>query len=130
MKAKFLGSTVALILGALSFAGSIAQAARGDHGANPLGGTVIIIGALAYRSFKRRRLALVASTIWRQVIELLALALIVFLVVLQNDLKTRVANDPVPNVLLPLWVFIAYAALFFKPQVALLDRGPESNAGN
>lgn len=114
MKLKFLGSTIALILGVLSFLGAIGQIGSGNVNANPIRGVVIILGALAYKSLKKRKLGIVKSTRTRQFLETLALILILGLIVLQKDFKTQLANDPVPNFVIPLWVFIAYGVFYFK----------------
>ncbi|MDR4505462.1 MAG: hypothetical protein MRK01_11840 [Candidatus Scalindua sp.] len=114
MKHKFIGSTIALVLGILLFLGSIAQISSSIVQTSPLAGEVMILGSLAYRSLKKRRLGLVESTNLRQIIEIIALVLIVALVVLQKDFKIQLAYHPVPNIIIPLWSFIAYSIIFFK----------------
>jgi len=82
-EARHLGSTVTLLLGALAFCGAASRIGNGD----PLvagvltAGLVLILGALVYRSAKRRRLGEVASTPARWVLEGIAIVLM-FLVVL------------------------------------------------
>ena len=108
---KHIGSTIALILGFLSFAGSVANPA------NPGGliaGPVIILGALAYRSAKKRKLGEVHNTALRKGLEISALIIIAAAILLQKDLKTLIATDPVPNQIIPLWVIIAYIVIAFK----------------
>jgi hypothetical protein len=114
MKRKFIGSTIALILGIILLVSSISQIATGKIKADPLVGEVMILGSLAYRSLKKRRLGIVKSTYYRKVFETLALILILALVILQRDFKMRLINDPLANFLIPIWAFIAYGIFFFK----------------
>lgn len=116
MKRKFLGSTIVLILGILTFLGSIAQISSGSLHASTLAGEGMIFGSLAYRSLKKRRLGLVESTKLRQFLEIIALGLIIALVVLQKDFQIQLAQDPVPNVIIPVWALIAYSVIYFKRQ--------------
>ena len=105
---KHIGSTIALILGFLSFAGSV------TNPSNPSGliaGPVIILGALAYRSAKKRKLGEVRNTALRKGLELLALTLIAAAILLQNDLKNLITTDPVPNLIIPLLAIIAYIVI-------------------
>jgi hypothetical protein len=80
---RHLGSTVTLLLGTLAFFGAASRIGNGD----PLvagvltAGLVLILGALVYRSAKRRRLGEVASTPARWVLEGIAIVLM-FLIVL------------------------------------------------
>lgn len=113
MKRKFIGSTVALILGTISFLAAIAQTANGNA-SNPLAGEIMILGALAYKSLKKRKLGIVKQSGARQTYELALIALIILLVALQNDLKSQIAIYPFQNIIIPLWALIAYAVLFFK----------------
>jgi hypothetical protein len=107
---KHIGSTIALILGVLSFA-------SGVNAGSPSGlvaGPVIILGALAYRSAKKRKLGEVNNTPLRKGLEVLALIMIAAAILLQKDLKNLIATDPVPNIIIPLWAIIAYAVIAFK----------------
>ena len=80
---RHLGSTVTLLLGALAFFGAASRIGNGD----PLvagvltAGLVLILGALVYRSAKRRRLGEVASTPARWVLEGIAIVLMFLIVV-------------------------------------------------
>ena len=114
MNKKFIGSTVVLVLGILSFLGAVSQIPMGITGINPLAGLVMILGALAYKSLKKRKLGIVKQSLIRSVLEYVALALIVLLIVLQNNLMDQIANDPVPNMIIPVFVFIAYGIVYFK----------------
>ena len=114
MKTRFLGSTVTLILGILSFLGAISQIANKESAVNPLAGIVMVLGALAYKSLKKRRLGMVTSGLLRKCFEILAMISIAALVLLQRDLKAQIETDPVPNIIIPLWIFVAYGIWFFK----------------
>jgi hypothetical protein len=80
---KHLGSTVALFLGGLAFIGAASRIGNGDPVAPGVlkAGLVLILGALVYRSAKRRRLGEVAATPARWVLEGIAIVLM-FLIVL------------------------------------------------
>lgn len=108
---KHIGSTVALILGFLSFAGSVANP---SNSSGFVAGPVIILGALAYRSAKKRKLSEVSNTALRKVLELLALIAIAAAILLQNDLKNLIVTDPVTNLIIPLWAIIAYVVIASK----------------
>ena len=112
---KHIGSTIALTLGILSFAGSL-------NPVNPSGllaGPIIILGVLAYRSAKKQMLGEVKTTLLRKGLEVSALVIIAAAVLLQNDLKTRIATDPVPNMIIPLWAIIAYIIIASKTKKAI-----------
>jgi hypothetical protein len=80
---RHFGSTIALLLGALAFLGAASRIGNGDPLAAGVlaAGLVLILGALVYRSAKRRRLGEVASTPARRVLEGIAIVLM-FLIVL------------------------------------------------
>jgi hypothetical protein len=80
---RHLGSTAALLLGALAFLGAASRVGNGDPIAAGVlaAGSVLILGALVYRSAKRRRLGEVTSTPARWVLEGIAIVLM-FLIVL------------------------------------------------
>ena len=93
---RFLGSTLTLVLGAMYFLGGVAQIAEGVNStgpvvgpvnnAGPVVGPMMFLGALAYRSRKRRRLGLRRTSVLRWSLEMLTL----------------------PNLLIPLWIIAAY----------------------
>ena len=87
----------------------------------------MILGALAYRSAKKRKLGEVTTTLLRKGLEASALVIIAAAVLLQNDLKNHIANDPVPNVIIPLWAIIAYIVIVLKTKKATEEVGADSN---
>ncbi|HUQ38314.1 MAG TPA: tetratricopeptide repeat protein, partial [Aestuariivirga sp.] len=106
---KHIGSTIALILGILGFASGLTQLTD-----MIVGGPALILGALVYRSCKKRKLGEVDNTTLRLVLELTALASIVLLIGLQNDLRNRIIQEPVPNLIIPLCVILAYAIVVLR----------------
>lgn len=116
---KHLGSTIAIILGLIMMAAIAAQ----PQSSLPLAGAVTLLGALAYRSCKRRGLSEVPSTALRKGLEIAALVAAVLLIVLQADLKQRLILDPVPNILPILWALAAYAIALFRKYPASLAKG-------
>jgi hypothetical protein len=114
---RFLGSTVALWIGTISLAGGISQIANGDA----TGGTdtiivalVIILGSLAYRSLKQRRLGLKEDTAQRRAVEGVLLVLVLLSVVLQKRPLDQIHNEPFGSLYVPVWIFAAYAILLFQ----------------
>ena len=81
---KHLGSTVALLLGSLVFLGAASRIGNGDPAAPAAlkAGLVLILGALIYRSAKRRRRGEEASTPARRVLEGIAIVLMFLSVLL------------------------------------------------
>ena len=121
---RHIGSTIALILGFLSFASSVANPS------NPSGfvaGPVIILGALAYRSAKKRKLGEVNSTLLRKGFEASALVIIAAAVLLQNDLKNLIVTDPVSTVIIPLWAIVAYIVIVSKTKKGTEEVGTVNN---
>ena len=113
---KHLGSTAAFVLGLLTLSAGVAQPGAG---ALLVAGPIILVGALAYRSAKKRLLGEVASSLVRRGAETLAILLIIATVLLQRNAVQQLVLDPVPNLLIPLWAIIAYAVIAFrKPKQA------------
>ena len=85
------GSTVALILGCLVFLGAASRVGNVDPAAPGVlkAGLVLILGALIYRSAKRRRLGEVASTPARWVLEGIAIVLMFLSVLLHGPPERR-----------------------------------------
>ena len=108
---KHLGSTLSLVLGALTLAAGITQPASGGL---LVAGPVIILGALAYRSAKKRYLGEVANSMLRRSLEAAALLLLLAVVALQRNVTELIESDPVPNLLIPLWAVMAYAIVGFR----------------
>lgn len=95
-------------MGFLSFAGAVSNPANSS---GLITGPVIILGALAYRSAKKRKLGEVRSTTLRKVLEASALGLVAAAILLQRNLVNKIVEEPFSNVFIPLWVFIAYVVI-------------------
>src|SRR5690349_739974 len=114
---RHIGSTIALVLGILYFISALSP-----PGPGLVAGPIMIIGALAYRSAKKRKLGEVASTTTRKVLEIAALVLVCAVVLMQNNLKEHIAQEPVPNALIPLWAVLAYVMANIIPWKSDLHR--------
>lgn len=112
---RHLGSTVALVVGCLALVGGLASIAGGGNGSALIGGLVMILGAFAYRSAKKRKLGEVQPNIKRRVVEYGLLLLIVLIIVSQNNFMHRFVTDPVPNLLIPAWAVLAYLIVIAIP---------------
>jgi CheY-like chemotaxis protein len=113
-----LGSTVAVVFGVLAFFGAMGGVGSGDHAFEGLltAGSVLILGALAYRSAKKRRLGEVASTPLRCVGEGIAILLLLLSVLLQKDLEKQIVTEPFATVLIPVWALVAYLLVALWPR--------------
>lgn len=118
---KFLGSTIALVLGILSLLGGVNSAASGDPtGASSMAtGISMTLGALAYKSCKKRQLGLVQNTPLRRGFEILAMLVIAWgmfwpMILVHNGLTSwiiRLIQDPLSYGVAPLWALVAYIAV-------------------
>ena len=105
MDRRFVGSTVALVLGFFLLMTGLTAASRGQDAigqGQALSGAGAILGALAFRSLKRRRLGLCDNSIARRVAEAAAFLSIVALVLLQSNLLAR-NREPSPHPAIPAW---------------------------
>jgi GYF domain 2 len=122
---RHLGSTVCLILGTVFFVAGLAHliTGMGTEGAL-VSGPFMVLGAIAYRSAKKRRLDEAAPTVARRFVEVGLLLLICALVLTQNDLRYQITTHPVPNLIVPLWAIVAYSAvnLIHIPKGSLSNR--------
>lgn len=108
-----IGSTIALAIGVLSILAGLSNPSAS------ITGMVITLGALAYRSAKKRKLGTVRSSLSRPAIELVAILTALAVVLLQNDLAFLIQSDPVPNLIIPVWVLVAYVSvLIWMPRGA------------
>ena len=80
-----------------------------------LAGVVMILGAVAYRSAKERKLEEAKWVLTRRVLEVALIVLICVVILAQNDLKHRIATDPIPNSIIPIWAIGAYVIIAFLP---------------
>ena len=108
---RHLGSTIALIFGGLSIVSGVAK-----PGPILIAGIIVILGALAYRSAKKRKWGEVKSTVPRIVAELAAILLIGVLIFGQNNPQKEITNDPVPNLVIPVLAVIPYVVMTLIPR--------------
>jgi uncharacterized membrane protein YbhN (UPF0104 family) len=107
---KHIGSTAAIVFGIIMFLAGANPANKGWLAT----GLVVIFGALAYRSAKKRKLSEVRQSVVRKGFELLALLMVAAETLLKNDLKNLIATDPIINFIIPVCVFIAYIVISIK----------------
>lgn len=108
------GSILSLIGGALLFLGAVGQITNpnGNH-SGLVSGPVMILGALIYRSAKKRR-ETQNNNLVRVIGELVGLLAILFLAFGQNNLQQRLITDPVSNLIIPVWALIAYVVAAYR----------------
>jgi hypothetical protein len=111
---KHLASTIALGIGVLSVVSGLTKMSS-----TLIAGIIIILGALAYRSAKRRKLGEITHSSLRKTLQICAIVIIIAAVVLQKNLTYHIATDPVPNLIIPLWAIIAYLVIALKKQKAV-----------
>jgi hypothetical protein len=130
---RHLGFTIALVFGALALIVGINAITTnsGPTGGTALLGLITILGALAYRSAKRRKLGEVGSTTFRKCLEVALLLAIVALIFAQNDVKRALAEEPIANCLAPVWAIAAYLILIIRSRqpVAGYRLGPSLAVG-
>jgi len=113
--AKLYGSSAAVAFGSLYFISAISAIAKNTGGsANGLFlGPAIILGALAYKSAKKRKLNIIETTVVRESFEIAAILLVLASVLMLNvSIKKFMAENPVPF-LLWLWALIPYFIMVF-----------------
>jgi hypothetical protein len=113
---EFYGSSVAVFLGILYFGSGVNAIAQNTGGStNGLFlGPAIILGALAYKSAKKRKLNIVTTSKIRMALEVIAILLVLASVVLMrnDDIRRFIAEEPV-SFLLWLWALIPYFIMVF-----------------
>ena len=112
---KHIGSTLALVLAVISLAAGVSQPSM------LVAGIVILLGALAYRSAKKRSLGEVPNSNLRRSVEAVAVALAVAAVALQANVRELIVADPVPNFLVPVWVVVAYLVVALRKPSSVSD---------
>jgi hypothetical protein len=117
---RHAGSSIAFLAGGLAIIGelsNLAQTGDGPHkgGTMIIAGIVMFLGALAYRSAKKRRLGEATSIRTRQFLEVALLVLICIAVLRQHNLSDLIKTDPVPNIVMPVWAILVYFAVAFLP---------------
>ena len=108
---KNLGSSLALFVGCIAIlVGLLALVQNSSQQDTFRTGIVMVLGALAYRSAKKRRLGEVESTKMRISFEIILLAGICAAIFGQSNFPERMMTNAVTNVLVPTWALVAYLA--------------------
>ncbi len=108
-KHRMIGSMAGLILGVLGVLGAVGRLGEGeDPGGTLVAGPFMILGAVAYRSRKRRLLGLRPDTKGRVVFEIACLTLLTLAWLGLRDLVLHIVEDPVPHLVIPVWALAAY----------------------
>lgn len=133
-KHRMIGSMLALILGVSGCLGGLGRlASEGEDAfASIVSGLFMILGAVAYRSRKRRLLGLRPDTQGRVVFEIACLALLTLAWLALGDLALRIVDDPVGHLVIPVWALAAYpsAGLRIRPETSERQaRGAKSWTG-
>lgn len=116
---SFIGSFVAIFVGIFSIIGGL-NGPRDFDGI--VGGAGIIIGALAYRSAKRRHLGLRPNSRLRRGIEI-GLLVLVFLPAVGRGMQgwSILSDAPISGIFVPLWSLAAYAWISTRKTEATAD---------
>ena len=104
---KFIGADSALGLGIISILGGLSQ-----QSSLLSAGIYMVLGSLAYKSAKKRKLGITQPSKVKFIFELIAIALIVVLVLLTN--RELLVEDPFVSLIIPIWAVIAYLVISFK----------------
>lgn len=107
MKESFVGSTVAMFMGAISAIGQLRHWPNINED-NIWGVLTAVLGALAYRSAKQTRLGLKGATTWRRGMEFSLLLMVCFPIFPAMKETDGFVHRPWSAVLIPLWAGAAY----------------------
>jgi hypothetical protein len=121
---SLVGSFIVMFVGAFSILGGLLD----PHPASDvvMGGTTMILGALAYRSAKRRRLGLKTDSKLRHGVEGFLLVLVcVPVVILASKGPSVVADNPISGIFVPLCSLAAYLWIC-KRRATLSETEPPS----
>ena len=116
---RHLGSSIVFLIGFLAIIWGLSTVTRpaGQYSDTLLAGVVMVFGALAYKSAKKRWLGEAKSTMTRQLLEIALLVLVCVAVLAQPNLKHLMVTDPIPNVVIPTWAIVAYLVIALKPRM-------------
>jgi hypothetical protein len=103
---KIFTAEAACVLGIILLVAGLARPFQ--NGSLLIAGPVVLLGALACRSARNRTNGAVKSTTIRLIFEILAIVACLFFILMQNDIKTLIVEDPATNLAIPVWVLVAY----------------------
>jgi F0F1-type ATP synthase assembly protein I len=113
---KHAGSMIAIILGILLILSNISLVAQGQRAdiAGVIGGLSLLLGSIAYRIAKKRKLKSVSPSVIRFIPEVTFIVLSMLVVILQSNLAFQLMMNPFTNGFIPLSVLIAYIFLLLQ----------------
>jgi predicted membrane channel-forming protein YqfA (hemolysin III family) len=114
MNKKLIGSTIVLMIGVLTMISALIYPSPTAVTADSFPGLFMILGALAYRSAKKRKLKPIENTRKRRMLEFLALALMAVIILLDPDILQRTHDGAITNLIILVWAIVAY--LFAVPK--------------
>jgi hypothetical protein len=121
---SFIGSTVAIVMGAISVIGQLTHASVGLNMDNVVGGITAVLGALAYQLAKRRKLGLKPDSRTRRALEFVLLAVVCIVPVAQTLMGVDFVTRPWSSLVIPAWSVGAYLWIRYrKPVPAVSFRG-------
>ena len=85
-----------------------------------IGGMVMCLGALAYKSAQKRQFGKTKSTLVRQALEtvlLVPICLVMLVTVTKNDFRQMIEMDPVPIFVIGLWAIAVYLVSCLLPRI-------------
>ena len=111
---KNIGSTLSIILGILIIFIGLSKASNGGSIDYMNSGMQMLLGAVAYKWAKKRKYGEIPNTSLRKVSEGIFMFFVISITIFRNDLALAVSSDPVPNLIIPAWVVIAYLVVVLK----------------
>jgi hypothetical protein len=127
----YIGVIMAMVIAVISIIAGLSYA--GSHEGEQkftlvITGVVILLGSLAYLSAKKVMLGKVQFTSQRRITEVMLLIFAGMAIALQNDLLQKIEQDPFPNVVVPLWILLAYLVVALrKRQAFIAEEGEHVN---
>ena len=106
-KHRMIGSTAALVVGVLGFLGGLGRVAN-DPDAEIIPWTFVILGAVAYRSRRRRLLGVRPDSHARVLFEAVCLGVLAVAWLALADLAVLIVDEPATYFMFPIWALAAY----------------------
>ena len=108
LKNRFWGSSTALAIGVLSVVAGLSLAGQGQTNENVEAGIGIVVGALAYRSLKKRLIGLKSTAISTLIYEYVCLTIAALILLLGFANGQLWYENPFAFVVVPVWAIGAY----------------------
>lgn len=107
---RLWGSTLAYVLGWLFLFAAVSALTRAESSWEGLyrSGVIVLMGAFAYRSKKKRIHGLIGNDTIRIGVELIMVVAITIQVLVLPDVKTQLVEDPFRNFVIPVWSVVPY----------------------